>query len=328
MGLEAKAALMEQIERRIGADVTAEAMPRILAVMADTLEKYDVFEKERVEDKGDDLLDYFLRTMELEGRSPKTIARYRYILGRMMDSFGVGCRQVTVYHLRGYLAKEQARGIRDSTLEGVRQVISACFGWLWRENLIERNPAANLKPIKCAKRKKLAYSAVDLERLHQAAAGNIRDRAIVAFLESTGCRVSEMTGLDRSAVDLDRLECVVRGKGNKERTVWMSEVAGMLLRQYLSEREDSCPALFVGKGGNRLQPGGVRKMLVKVGALAGVEHVHPHRFRRTLATGMNRRGMPVQQVAAVLGHEKLDTTMTYVVIDGEDLRSSYRRYAG
>lgn len=327
MGLEAKVGLMGQIERRIGADVTAEAMPRILSAMADVLEGFEVTETRRKEAGEDDLLGYYFRTMELEGRSPQTVARYRYIMGRVMESLGVGCRQVTVYHLRGYLAAEQVRGLKDTTLEGVRQVISACFGWLWRENLIERNPAANLSPIKCAKLKKAAYSAADLERIHQASAGSLRDRTIIAFLEGTGCRIGEMVGLNRDAVDLDRLECVVHGKGNKERTVWLSEVAGMLLREYLAGRKDDDPALFANRCGERLQPGGVRKMLRKVGAMAGVENVHPHRFRRTLATSMNRRGMPVQQVAAVLGHEKLDTTMKYVVMDNEDLRSGYRRYA-
>ena len=147
------------------------------------------------------------------------------------------------------------------------------------------------------------------------------------FLSSTGCRISEMTGLNVEDVDLEKLECVVHGKGNKERMVFLSAVTGMLLGEYLKTRKDSNPALFVGKRKERLEPGGVRSMLKKLGADAGVDHVHPHKFRRTFATELTRHGMEIQKVANILGHEKLDTTMQYVVLNKEDIKSDYRRFA-
>ena len=136
-----------------------------------------------------------------------------------------------------------------------------------------------------------------------------------------------MTGLDRGQVNLDKLECVVHGKGNKDRMVYMDDVAGMMVSEYLESRTDDNPALFVGKGQKRLKPGGVRCMLKLLAEKANVEHVHPHKFRRTLATNLARHGMPIQEVANVLGHEKLDTTMKYVNLDNEVTKSNYRRFA-
>ena len=136
-----------------------------------------------------------------------------------------------------------------------------------------------------------------------------------------------MVGLNRDDVDFVNLECTVLGKGNKERTVYLDQVSAMVLQNYLAERKDDYPALFVGKGSDRMKPGGIRKMLVQLGQNSNVEHVHPHKFRRTTATNLIRHGMPIQEVAAILGHDKLDTTMQYVVLDKTDIKAAYRRYA-
>jgi site-specific recombinase XerD len=176
------------------------------------------------------------------------------------------------------------------------------------------------------KKEKKIYSERELEKLNRSCT-NSRDRAILHFLRSTGCRISEVTGLDRDAVHLDSLECVVHGKGNKERKVFLDDVAGMLLAEYLSERKDDHPALFIGKGNKRLLPGGVRLMMNNLAKQANVDHVHPHKFRRTLATNLTRHGMPIQEVSRILGHEKIDTTMKYVNLDDEETKAKYRRYA-
>lgn len=149
----------------------------------------------------------------------------------------------------------------------------------------------------------------------------------MCFLLSTGCRISEVTSLDRDSVDLKELECTVIGKGNKERTVFLDEIAGMALTEYLAERTDNDPALFIGfLTGKRLHPGGVREMLRKIGLDAKVEHVHPHKFRRTMCTNLIKCGMPIEQVAAIAGHEKLDTTMKYVNLDKSQVRNSYHKF--
>lgn len=326
MSIEAKAVLLKSMEQQLSTEITAADMSTVLSLLADQLAAFEVTQVDSLDVGKDDLLDAYTAAMQIQGRSPKTIERYRYIILRMMEQVKVPTRSVTVYHLRQYLAQEKARGISDSTLEGDRQVFSAYFNWLQREGLIESNPTANLGAIKFRKKVKVIYSDVDMERLKYSCK-SLRDRAIICFLRSTGCRISEMTSLNRDDVDLANLECTVIGKGNKERTVYLDAVAGMLVREYLNQRTDDSPALFIGKGSNRLTPGGVRYMLVNLAKTCNVDHVHPHKFRRTLATNLIRHGMPIQEVAAILGHDKLDTTMQYVVLDKSDVKNAYMKYA-
>lgn len=326
MSIEAKATLLKAMEHQLSTEITAADMSKVLTALADQLAGYELTQTDPGNMGADDLLDAYTAAMQIQGRSPKTIERYRYIILRMMETVRVNTRSITVYHLRQYLAQEKARGIADSTLEGTRQVFSSYFNWLQREGLIQTNPTANLGAIKCAKKIKLTYSEIDIERL-KFNCKRLRDRAIVCFLKSTGCRISEMTQLNRDDIDLAALEVTVLGKGNKERTVYLDQVTGMLIDEYLKSRTDDHPALFVGKGTERLKPGGVRYMLRHLAKRASVNHVHPHKFRRTLATNLIRHGMPIQEVAAILGHDKLDTTMRYVVLDKSDVKNSYRKYA-
>ena len=325
MSIEAKAAMLSEVERNLGAIITAADMPSVMSLISDTLASYSV-EVAAVHEGSDDLLDAYLNALAVQGRSGKTIERYRYIIGRMMAAVKTPTRQLTVYHLRRYLADEKARGISDRTLESVRQVFSAYFNWLQRERLIDVNPTANLGAIKYAKKVKDIYTDADIERM-KFGCRSLRDRAIIMFLRATGCRISEMIQLDRDDVDFVNLECTVLGKGNKERTVYLDQVTAMVLKNYLSERTDDSPALFSGKGTDRMKPGGIRKMLNQLGEKSNVVHVHPHKFRRTTATNLIRHGMPIQEVAAILGHDKIDTTMQYVVLDKSDIKAAYRKYA-
>ena len=327
MAIDAKQSFLSQIEHRCADMLTVAEMPKIMSVISDLLQGFRMEELQRTDlEQDDDLMDAFVASMKVQGRSEKTIDRYTYVIGRFMKFAGVPTRAVNVYHIRKWITAEKERGIQDSTLEGNRQVLSSYFGWLFRESLIEKNPVVNVGIIKVPKKQKKTYTDIDIEKLNQCCE-TLRDRAILHFLRATGCRISEMTGLDRDTVDLDALECVVHGKGNKDRIVYMDAVTGMILGKYLETRMDDNPALFVGKRHERLQPGGVRCMLKKLGAEAGVDHVHPHKFRRTLATGLARHGMPIQEVATLLGHEKLDTTMRYVNVDREDTKYTYRRFA-
>lgn len=327
MSITAKMSLIKQVEAELADKLTAADMRQALTVLSAALDGYEVDLIRTEEYTGnDDLLQAFLSALQIEGRSEKTIERYRYILKRMLESTGVTTRQITVYHLRGYLASEKERGISDTTLEGNRQVYSAYFGWLHREGLIQKNPVSNLGAIKCRKKVKTTYSDVDIERL-RFCSSDIRDRAIIDFLTSTGCRVSEMTRLNREDVDLVNGECKVLGKGDKERTVYLSQVACMTIRNYLNRRTDDHPALFIGKGSDRLSPHGVRAMLCRIADELEIENVHPHKFRRTLATNLIRHGMPIQDVATILGHDKLDTTMQYVVMDKTEVKHAYLKYA-
>lgn len=331
MAMDSKMDFLRETEKSLSDIVTVSDMSKIMTKLSDVLEGFDLRTIQKWDDsETDDCLDCYVSSLTVEGRSRKTIDRYVYVIKRMMDFVKVPTRRVTVYHLRDYLASEKARGIGDSTLKGYREIFSAYFNWLQRECLIEKNPTANLGTIKVAKKDKKTYSAVEIERLNASVVTfrhGLRDRAIINFLQSTGCRVSEVTNANRDEIDLKNLECVVHGKGSKDRTVYFSEVTGMLLAQYLESRTDNDPCLFLNEHCRRLQPGGIRDMLKKVAAKAGVEHCHPHKFRRTFATELNHRGMSAQNIKVLMGHDKMDTTMGYINMNKEDVKSDYRRYA-
>lgn len=327
--IDAKQSFLSQVRKRAAEEMTAAGMDRLMGILSDTLENFRMEELASGWNVNeDDMTGAFIASLNVQGRSQGTIDRYTYIIGRFMAFANTSARQITVYHVRDWLAAEKKRGIQESTLEGDRSVLSSYFNWLMREGLIERNPMDNIGVIKVPKKQKKTYTDIDFEKLNQCCA-TLRDRAIIHFLRSRGCRISEMCGLDRDMVDLEALECVVHGKGNKDRTVYLDAVAGMILGEYLKTRKDNSPALFAGvrSGHDRLQPNGVRAMLKQLGREAGVDHVHPHKFRRTLATDLSRHGMPIQEVANILGHEKIDTTMKYVVLNKEDIKNSYRRFA-
>lgn len=325
MAIDAKVSLISQAEKKLSEEVTADTMIKVMRIIADVIEGFSIVEI-RQDDEQDDLLECYLDAMRVQGRSEKTLAQYQLVITTMMKAVKVKTRRITVYHLRQYLASLKERGVKDSTMEGYRQVFSAYFNWLQRESLIDKNPISNLGAIKCAKIQKQIFTDVDIEKMHRACKC-LRDRAIIAFLAATGCRVSELTGLNRNSVDLEGLECVVRGKGNKERTVYMDGVTAMLVKNYLMQRKDDCIALFANRYGRRLNQDGVREMLTRIEKASGVVHIHPHKFRRTLATNLARKGMPIQEVAQILGHDKIDTTMQYVVLDKENTKQKYRQYA-
>lgn len=271
------------------------------------------------------MLKNFLVTKKIEGRSDNTIKRYAYEIGRLADFVQRPTRQMNVYDFRRYLAKMSMDGKRMSTVASTQSVIKSYFGWLHKEGYIERDPSAQLGQVREEISIKQPFSMTDIDKIRSVAT-SLRDRALVEFLRSTGCRISEAVGLNRDSIDQAKMECVVHGKGNKYRTVYLDDVAMMHLRRYLKNRDDDSMALFAGRQTNRITQHGVREMLNKLGREAGVEHVHPHRFRRTLATNLAKRGMPVQEIARILGHANLDTTMIYVTMDDVGTKAAYAKY--
>lgn len=323
MSIQAKQNLTADVETQIGDFLTVTNTKKVVAVLNDTLTNYDVDEIKDPEISLD-LLEQFLKAKAVEGRSERTINRYSYMLEKMLKAIGIPAEKITTAHLRQYFMEEKQRGLSDQSLEGLRSICNSFFGWSVKEDLISKNPCANVGPIKCQKKIRLPFTAVDIEKLKDGCT-NIRDKAIICFLLSTGARISEVCALNVSDIDFRRLECKVLGKGNKERTVYMDEVTAMTLQEYLTGRTDSESELFHGPLG-RITPQGMRAMLKRLEERTGVENVHPHRFRRTLATTLINHGMPIQEVAAVLGHDKLDTTLKYVYINDTNVKNSYRRY--
>lgn len=321
---------LSEVEETLKTIITVSEYEKVQSAMLSVISCYSVERIANSEDsvkKSQNLLKMFIDAKAVEGRSPKTTERYRYILTRFFKYEKVSAQDTTVYHIRDYFMNEKERGISDSTLASIRDVFNSFFGWLYKEGLISKNPCANVGTVKQEKKVRKPFSQVDLQKLLNSC-NYIRDKAMVLFLLNTGCRVSEICGLTIENVDLIKRECVVYGKGKKERTVYFDDVTAYVLEQYLASRHFSSPSspLFLSLSKRFFTPGGVRAMLSRIEKLSGVENVHPHRFRRTFATNMIDRGMPIQEVAVILGHDRIDTTMKYVYQSRERTKSAYDRY--
>ena len=282
-----------------------------------------------VDNTPDNLLRKFIATKRIEGKSEATIKRYRDICYMMIHTFCKPLPEITTYDLRYYLADyKQRRNVSNRTLDGIRRCFSSFFSWLSAEGWIGRNPCAALSQIKYTKVIKKPYTTTEMERLKQACT-NIRDLALLEFLYASGCRVSEVVRLNRSDINFLSRDAVVLGKGNKERTIYLTPVALMHLEDYLKARADNHPCLFANLKSpcERLSKSGIEAALKAIGKRAGVSNVHPHRYRRTLATNLLDRGAKIQDVAAILGHADLKTTQVYCYINQQNVQAAYRKYA-
>lgn len=327
MATQDKVMLMHQVEDVLKPRMFANLLEEAVTEIQDRLDDYDVQRIATSDTTGqEDLLDAFISAKRVEGRSELTLVRYRYSIERFLRTIGVRTKDVTTQHVRDYFTKEKERGIADSTIEGLREMFNSYFGWLEHEKLIRTNPVYNISTIKYQKKVRETISDPDMERLKMACE-SIRESALLSVLRSTGCRVGEISGMNRTDVNYSNGECVVLGKGNKERTVFFDGVALMIVKEYLATRNDENEALFVNPHGERLKPGGIRFILKRISKTAGVTNVHPHRFRRTLITNLLNRGMPMQEVAILAGHDKVDTTMQYFTANKEIIKTSYERYS-
>lgn len=271
------------------------------------------------------LVRKFIATKKLEGKSERTLRRYQTELEKLVSFLDKKLFEVNPYDLRLYLSlyKEQ-RKISNRTLENMRKTISTFFGWLHDEGLIGQNPARAVKQIKYDKIVRKPFSPVEREKLKNTCT-SLRDLALTEFLYASGLRVSEVISLDRSSIDFVTRESAVIGKGGKERRFYLSEVCAEYLRQYLNSRTDNNAALFVSIKSpyKRLTKEGVEFIVKTLGKKAGISNVHPHRFRRTLATDLVRKGVPIQDVAQILGHSDLRTTQVYVALDQSTVKYHY-----
>lgn len=327
MSIIANKLFVDELSARLEDKITVKTMRDITAALEEQMAAYDIQRIDTDVEKKQfvDMMELFLNTKQTEGLSPRTLKHYRYVLTRYQKFDSTPIREITVFNLRNYLAHEKDRGLADKTLQNVRDAFTSFFGWLFREGLLMKNPCANLSPIKCKQEVKKPYSNVEIEKLKESCQ-TVRDKAMIAFFLATGCRVSEVCDLNIDDIDFNARECKVLGKGNKERIVYMDEVCVMQLENYLREHYAKESALFLNRYNHRIDPQGVRKRLHKLEEISGVPNVHPHRFRRTLATNLIDHGMPIQEVAKILGHEKIDTTMKYVYLDKRNIKNSYQKY--
>ena len=310
-------------------ELSADLREKIERTLLTSLQNYEVQERcteVAIHDNTSmGLVRKFIATKKLEGKSERTLRRYQPELEKLVYFLDKKLYEVSPYDLRLYLSlyKEQ-RKISNRTLENMRKTISTFFGWLHDEGLIGQNPARAVKQIKYDKIVRKPFTPVERERLKNACC-QLRDLALSEFLYASGLRVSEVISLDRNSIDFVTREATVIGKGGKERRFYLSEVCAEYLRQYLNSRCDDNAALFVGTKSpyRRLTKEGVEYIVKDLGKKAGVSNVHPHRFRRTLATDLVRNGVPIQDVAQILGHSDLRTTQVYVALDQSTVKYHY-----
>lgn len=277
-----------------------------------------------------ELLEVFISAKRIEGCSEKSLRYYDSTIRQMMDSVQKPIREIVTDDLRVYLASYQKkRSSSKVTIDNIRRIFSSFFGWLEDEDYILKSPVRRIHKIKADKTIKETFSDEGLELLRDACK-EIRDLAMIDLLSSTGMRVGEMVGLNREDINFYERECVVFGKGNSERVVYFDARAKIHLLNYLDSRKDINPALFVSlcKPHERLMIGGVETRLREIGKRADLHKVHPHKFRRTLATRAIDKGMPIEQVQHLLGHVKIDTTMTYAMVNQANVKTAHRKFIG
>lgn len=277
-----------------------------------------------------DLLSAFLSAKRIEGCSEKSIKYYESTVEAMIKKVVRPIREITTDHLRGYLSDYQTkRGSSKVTIDNMRRIFSSFFGWLEDEDYILKSPVRRIHKIKTDKPIKETLSDESLELLRDSCT-EIRDLAMIDLLASTGMRVGELVGLDQADINFHERECVVFGKGGSERLVYFDARTKIHLMNYLESRTDSNLALFVtlGKPHERLQIGGVETGLREIGKRVDLQKVHPHKFRRSLATRAIDKGMPIEQVQHLLGHVKIDTTMHYAMVNQANVKNSHRKFIG
>lgn len=272
----------------------------------------------------------FLAAKRVEGCSEKTVRYYDSTIRNVLTAISKDAKDITTDDLRMYLDEYQSRsGASKVTIDNIRRILSSFFAWLEDEDYIPKSPVRRIHKVKTCKTVKETYSDEALELMRDNSEC-VRDLAIIDMLASTGIRVGELVKLNRTDVDFENRECVVLGKGNKQRKVYFDARTKIHLQNYLKSRTDSCEALFVSlqKPFNRLLISGVEIRLRELGKRLDMNKVHPHKFRRTLATMAIDKGMPIEQVQQLLGHQSVDTTLQYAMVNQNNVKLSHHRYIG
>ncbi|MDO4555825.1 MAG: tyrosine-type recombinase/integrase [Lachnospiraceae bacterium] len=276
------------------------------------------------------ILNLFLSAKHVEGCSDKTLRYYSNTLSNLFHSVEKPVEEITTDDLRLYLTTYQnLHHSSKVTIDNVRRIFSSFFVWLEDEDYIIKSPVRRIKKVRTSKLVKETLSDENLEMLRDHCK-NTRDLALIDLLSSTGIRVGELVRLNRYDINFHERECIVLGKGDKERTVYFDARAKIHLRFYLESRTDDNPALFVSlqKPHNRLSISGVEYILKRLGNEAQIAKVHPHKFRRTMATMAIDKGMPIEQVQTLLGHVSIDTTLHYAAVNQNNVKISHKKYLG
>ena len=276
------------------------------------------------------VVDLFISAKRVEGCSVKSLKYYSVTIATMLSAIQKDIRHINTDDLREYLTEYQnGKHASKVTIDNIRRILSSFFSWLEDEDYIVKSPVRRIHKVKSTSTIKEIYSDESLETMRDNCV-TIRDLAIIDMLASTGMRVGEMVLLNREDVDFQERECVVLGKGDKERPVYFDARTKLHLQQYLDSRIDDNPALFVSLKApyNRLKIGGVEVRIRELGRRLGIKKAHPHKFRRTLATTVIDKGMPIEQLQTLLGHARIDTTLMYAKVKQSNVKLAHRKYIG
>lgn len=275
-------------------------------------------------------LQLFISAKKLEGCSEKSLTYYNNTIETLFGKLNKNVTNISTNDLRQYLSEyQEIKKSSKVTIDNIRRIFSSFFSWLEDEDYILKSPVRRIHKVKTAKPVKEVLSDEDIEVLRDNCK-NIRDLALVEMLTSTGIRVGELVKLNHKDIDFHERSCIVTGKGNKQREVYFDARTKLHLKQYFKSRTDTNDALFVslGKPHSRLSIGGVETILRKLGTKCKINKVHPHKFRRTLATMAIDKGMPIEQVQKLLGHVKIDTTLHYAMVNQNNVKNSHRKFFG
>ena len=323
--------IIQEIERRMLPHLNNEQLLKLRDVLADTFHGLAVTRQDEapkpIEQDG---IEAFIVAKRTEGCSEKTLTYYRKTIESMVTGIGKSPQQVTTDDLRQYLTNYQVqRKSSKVTIDNIRRILSSFFSWMEDEDFIVKSPVRRIHKVKTAKVIKDTYTDEALEQMRDHCT-TTRDLAIIDLLASSGMRVGEMVTLNREDINFNERECVVFGKGNKERLVYFDARTKIHLQNYLDSRTDNDPSLFVSLKAphERLMIGGVEVRLRELGKRLNLPRVHPHKFRRTMATTAIDKGMPIEQVQQLLGHQKIDTTMHYAMVKQQNVKLAHRKYIG
>lgn len=300
-------------------------------VVERTLLSVDMFSrKEFQEDNSIALLNTFISSKRIEGCSEKSLSYYRKTIETMLERVAKPVQYMDTNDLRDYLtAYQQEKRSSKVTIDNIRRILSSFFSWLEDEDYIIKSPIRRIHKIKTGVTVKETYTDENLEEMRDNCS-EIRDLALIDMLASTGMRIGELVLLNRSDINFEERECVVFGKGSKERVVYFDARTKIHLQSYLDSRSDTDPALFVTLRSphTRMSIGGIEVRLRKMGKELGIAKVHPHKFRRTLATMAIDKGMPIEQLQRLLGHRRIDTTLQYAMVKQSNVKLAHKKYIG
>lgn len=307
-------------------------LKQLKRAMEQVLFHYEVLgcERKKEEDDSNTLIAIFIAAKRIEGCSEKTLKYYQTTIDAMVFSLGKNVRHILTEDLRTYLAEYQRKHQSSRvTIDNIRRILSSFFAWLEDEDYIIKSPVRRIHKVKTVSNIKETYSDEDLEKMRDNCE-ELRDLAMIDMLASTGMRVGEMVLLNRDDINFAERECVVFGKGDKERIVYFDARAKLHLQEYLANRVDDNPALFVTLRSpyKRIRIGGIEYRLREMGKRLNIPKVHPHKFRRTLATLAIDKGMPIEQLQRLLGHQRIDTTLQYAMVKQNNVKTAHRKYIG